>query len=67
MNHKQRLTCIYFLWLRMKTIVGLDKNMIHCRDKYEKAVKAKKKVVEVKYTVYEFAIAFQYWSYKAII
>ena len=51
----------------MKTIVGLDKNMIHCRDKYEKAVKAKKKVVEVKYTVYEFAIAFQYWSYKAII
>ena len=40
-----------------KTIFELDKDMINYRGIYKKAIKAKKKVTEAKYTVYGYTMA----------
>ena len=53
----------------------MDKDMVHLRSLYMKAIekrKAKKDgeakyTIEAKYTVYSDAISLQYWAYEAIV
>ena len=58
-----------------RTLLGVDKDMVHLQSLYMKAVeksKAKKAreakyTPEAKYTVYGYAIALQYWAYEVIV
>ena len=58
-----------------RTLLGVDKHMVHLRSLYMKVVEKRKakKVGEVKYnpeakyTVYGYVIALQYWAYEAIV
>ena len=58
-----------------RTFFRVDKNMVHLRSLYMKAVEKRKAknageakyTQEAKYTVYGYAIALQYWAYEAIV
>ena len=58
-----------------RTLIRLDKDMIHLRGLYLKSLEkrnAKKEwrpkyITKAKYTMYGYAIVFQYWAYEAIV